>query len=256
MPRSISFYNAWQKFQSEWSVMYDNFGIIKLCSTSAFARNLFLNSVKLNQIWIVITLCNDWFVHQKELHLVLDQSEKCNYNPNLVWLNRIQKEIWRRAMRLTEYLVITCTTAIQDICQMWYQRSQLTVHWNLKCLIIIIKKVSMTLSIVNHLIHSSIYSRIPMKAYRQKLFAIPGCKRVIFSSIPMLRIYIFKCTFAFTILLVPIVTLFETLQSSSDVIANFSLVYTHTDRERNVEVRWNVRFVSREKILRNSHPEF
>ena len=40
----------------------------------------FLNLVYPNQIW-----------HQTELHLVLNISEKGNHNPNLVWINQIQK---------------------------------------------------------------------------------------------------------------------------------------------------------------------
>ena len=46
----------------------------------------------LNQIWIVITLT--WLIwHQTEFHLVPNQSEKYNYNPNLVRINNIQNKI-------------------------------------------------------------------------------------------------------------------------------------------------------------------
>ena len=50
----------------------------------------FLDLVKPNQIWIVVTIVRlIWY--QTIFHLVPYQSEKCNYNPKLVWFNRIQK---------------------------------------------------------------------------------------------------------------------------------------------------------------------
>ena len=50
----------------------------------------FLNLVKSNQICIVITLFRlVW--DQADLHLVSIQSEKCNYNPNLVEIKNTRK---------------------------------------------------------------------------------------------------------------------------------------------------------------------
>ena len=43
----------------------------------------FLNLVKSNEIWIVITLFQ-WIKRQTEFNLVLNLSETCNYNLNLV----------------------------------------------------------------------------------------------------------------------------------------------------------------------------
>ena len=51
-------------------------------------RKFFLNLAKSYEIWIVFTLCRlTW--HQKEFYFF--QSVNCNYNPNLVWLNKMQK---------------------------------------------------------------------------------------------------------------------------------------------------------------------
>ena len=33
----------------------------------------------------------NWALHQTELRVVPNQSEKCNYHPNLVWFNKIEK---------------------------------------------------------------------------------------------------------------------------------------------------------------------
>ena len=42
-----------------------------------------MNLIQLNLLWIVIILFRlIW--HQREFRLVLNQSEKCNYNPDLV----------------------------------------------------------------------------------------------------------------------------------------------------------------------------
>ena len=47
--------------------------------------NILPNLFNLYQIWIVITLLR-LILHQTEFRLEPDESEKCNYNPNLVWI--------------------------------------------------------------------------------------------------------------------------------------------------------------------------
>ena len=50
----------------------------------------FLKHVESNKMWIFIILfCLIWL--QTKFRLLSHQSEQCNYNPNLVWLNKIQK---------------------------------------------------------------------------------------------------------------------------------------------------------------------
>ena len=51
-----------------------------------------LNHVK--PIWIVITLF-PFIWNQIEFHLVPNQSKKCDYNPNLVWINMILRTFLR-----------------------------------------------------------------------------------------------------------------------------------------------------------------
>ena len=51
----------------------------------------FLNLVESALIWIVLNLFRlIW--HWAEIRLVVNQSEKGNYNPNLVWFDKIQKK--------------------------------------------------------------------------------------------------------------------------------------------------------------------
>ena len=50
------------------------------------AKNLFLNLGKLNHIWNEITLFR-MLCYQKEFYCMPNQSEKCNYKPNLVQIN-------------------------------------------------------------------------------------------------------------------------------------------------------------------------
>ena len=54
----------------------------------------YLNLVKSNQTWIVITLYR-LIQHRMEFCLALNQSEKCNYSPNLVYIN----QIWKRFLK-------------------------------------------------------------------------------------------------------------------------------------------------------------
>ena len=42
------------------------------------------------QIWILITLSR-LILHQTKFCLMLNQSEKCNYDPNLVWYKKFKK---------------------------------------------------------------------------------------------------------------------------------------------------------------------
>ena len=53
------------------------------CVTVKQQKNIFLNLVKSNQNWNVITLFR-LVCYQAELRLMPNQSGKCNYNPNLV----------------------------------------------------------------------------------------------------------------------------------------------------------------------------
>ena len=61
------------------------------CFLSSAHWDFFLNFVKSNQIWIVITLQLTWY--QTEYSSVPYQSEKCDYNYSLIWLNKIQKKM-------------------------------------------------------------------------------------------------------------------------------------------------------------------
>ena len=54
-------------------------------------RGLLPNLVDLNQIWTIVTL--SWSIwHQTEFRLLLNQSEKCNCNQDLVLFNVIQNQ--------------------------------------------------------------------------------------------------------------------------------------------------------------------
>ena len=52
-------------------------------------NNLFLNIIKLNQTYRSQSRFSDWFYTKKEFCLVPDQSEKRNYNPNLIQFKKI-----------------------------------------------------------------------------------------------------------------------------------------------------------------------
>ena len=71
-----------------------------------------LDLVNSNQIYIVITIFR-MILHQAEFSLVLNQSEKCNYNPNFVWFNKIRKK-WCvcagsiRLMRIVKLVHLNC----------------------------------------------------------------------------------------------------------------------------------------------------
>ena len=64
--------------------------ICKIGEIYIHKKNYILNLVNSNQIWIVNKLLR-LIYHQTEFRLVLNKSEKCNYDPNLVWINTTPK---------------------------------------------------------------------------------------------------------------------------------------------------------------------
>ena len=64
----------------EQQQQYKHTQLSRICSLQKYIS--IPNFIKLNQIWIVIILF--WLTsHPTEFRLVLNKSEKCNYNPNL-----------------------------------------------------------------------------------------------------------------------------------------------------------------------------
>ena len=75
--------------------------------THLHTEKSFRNLVNPNHILIVITLFR-WIQHQSEFRLVLNLSEKCNYNPNLGCINKILKRLCVRNILLTKYISEKC----------------------------------------------------------------------------------------------------------------------------------------------------
>ena len=68
-------------------------------------RIIFRITLIQTDFWIVISLFPIDLAQQSEFRLVLNLSEKFNYNPNLVWINKFRKRFLRVLQELGLYLL-------------------------------------------------------------------------------------------------------------------------------------------------------
>ena len=61
--------------------------MLKRCDVRCFSIEF--SNVSDRIVRLQFTLFNDWFVHQTKFGLVPNQSENCNYNPKLAWIDQI-----------------------------------------------------------------------------------------------------------------------------------------------------------------------
>ena len=89
--------------------IYSWYSLVIHLRTADIEKSFFGILFILKQTWIVIFLFRQ-IQHQSELFLVLNLSENCNYNPNLVWINAIPKKKY-----LSKHVFFPGQRAIQSV---------------------------------------------------------------------------------------------------------------------------------------------